>query len=96
MHGSVIFSNLDLKMGYHQLELDKKSRSITTFVTPNGLNRFKRLIMGVSSASEIYRNTFEQQVFYGIENLKIISDDIIIFGKNQKEHDRLRKSYAQT
>ena len=33
MHGSVIFSKLDLKMGYHQLELDEESRNITTFIT---------------------------------------------------------------
>ena len=57
MHDSVIFSKLDLRMGYHQLELDGHSRSITTFVTPSGLKRFKRLIMGVSSVSEIYQNT---------------------------------------
>ena len=87
MHDSVIFSNLDLRMGYHQLELDEHPRSITTFVTPSGLKRFKRLIMGVSSASEIYQNTLERQVFNGIENLKVISDDVIIFGKNQREHD---------
>ena len=87
MHESVIFSKLDLRMGYHQLELDEHSRSITTFVTPSGLKRFKRLIMGVSSVSEIYQNTLEQQVFNGIENLKVISDDVIIFGKNQREHD---------
>ena len=87
MHGACFFSKLDLKMGYHQLELDKNSRDITTFATPIGLKRFKRLIMGVSSASEIYQNTLEQKVFYGLNNVKVISDDVIIFGRTQDEHD---------
>ncbi|KAK3753000.1 hypothetical protein QZH41_016300 [Actinostola sp. cb2023] len=37
MNGSTVFSKLDLKWGYHQLELDPKSREITTFVTQGGL-----------------------------------------------------------
>jgi len=34
---SKVFSKLDLKWGYHQLELSPKSREITTFATPDGL-----------------------------------------------------------
>ena len=36
MNGSKIFSKLDLKWGYHQLELSPESREITTFATPDG------------------------------------------------------------
>ena len=35
------FSTLDLESAYHQIELDEKSRPITTFVTSSGLYRFK-------------------------------------------------------
>ena len=34
MHGLVIFSKLDLKIGYHQLKLDEDSQNITTFMAP--------------------------------------------------------------
>jgi hypothetical protein len=33
VNGSKIFSKLDLKLGYHQLELSPESREITTFAT---------------------------------------------------------------
>ena len=33
MNGAKVFSKLDLNMGYHQIELEPKSREITTFVT---------------------------------------------------------------
>ena len=52
MNGFKVFSKLDLKWGYHQLELSPESREITTFATPDGLFRYKRLLFGVCSASE--------------------------------------------
>ena len=35
-----VFSTLDLKWGYHQLELSEESRDITTFSTHAGLYRY--------------------------------------------------------
>lgn len=52
INGSCVFSKVDLKCGYHQLELTPESRDITTFVTHCGLYRYKRLLFGVNSASE--------------------------------------------
>ena len=55
MNGSKVFSKLYLKLGYHQLELSPESKEITTFATPDGLLRYKRLPFGVCSASEQYQ-----------------------------------------
>ncbi|XP_051864185.1 uncharacterized protein K02A2.6-like [Drosophila albomicans] len=46
LKGARFFSRLDLKDAYHQLELDEDSREITTFITPMGLFRYKRLMFG--------------------------------------------------
>ena len=54
LNQSTVFSKLDLKWGYHQLELHPDSRSITTFITHCGLFQYKRLMFGISSAPEIY------------------------------------------
>ena len=40
LNGAKIFSKLDLANGFHQLELDEASRSITTFSTHIGLRRY--------------------------------------------------------
>lgn len=45
-----IFSKIDLESAYHQIELDDMSREITTFVTPDGLFRFRRIFL----ASVVY------------------------------------------
>ena len=50
MNGSKIFSKLDLKWGYHQLELSSESREIT-FVTHARLYCYKWLLFGVASAN---------------------------------------------
>ena len=86
MNGSTVFSKLDLKWGYHQLELEESSRDITVFATSAGLYRYKRLSFGINSASEQYQHEV-QRVLAGLEGAANISDDIIIHGKGIKAHD---------
>lgn len=87
LNGASVFSKLDLRQGYHQLELELASRLIKTFNTHVGIFRYKRLNFGVSAASEFFQETI-RNVIQGIRGAKNISDDILIFGKNQEDHDR--------
>ena len=83
-----VFSKLDLKWGYHQLELSEESRGITTFTTHAGLYRYKRLMFGITSAPEIYQHAI-QQALHGCQGVRNISDDIIILhAKDDQEHDK--------
>ncbi|KAL1021685.1 hypothetical protein UPYG_G00016520 [Umbra pygmaea] len=87
INGSAIFSKLDLKWGYHQLELTPESREITTFAVHNGVYRYKRLIFGVSSASEQYQHEIANALA-GIEGVENISDDVIVHAPDQETHDK--------
>ena len=87
LNHATIFSRLDLKQGYHQLELSQESRPLTTFATHKGLKHYTRLIFGLSSAAHTFQHVI-QQVIHDIEGARNISDDIIIFGKNQEAHDK--------
>ena len=51
-----------------------------------GLYRYKHLMFGVSAVPEIYQHVI-QEVLQGYPRVKNISDDLIIFGKTQQEHD---------
>lgn len=86
-----IFSRLDLKSAYHQLELDESSREITTFVTHKGLFRYKRLMFGVNSAPEIFQKIMEGMLSTCPNVLNYI-DDIIVFGSCDEDHDAALKS----
>ena len=87
LNGSKVLSKLDLNAEYHQLELHPDSRNITTFSTHVGLRRYKRLNFGISSAAEVCQNTLSTAL-EGLQGVRNISDDIIVFGQNQKEHDK--------
>lgn len=60
LNRSSVFSKLDLKLAFHQIELSEQFRSITTFVTHKGLFRYKRLMFGVSCAPEMYQRIISQ------------------------------------
>ena len=86
LNGAKIFSKVDLRSGYHQLELDKNSRSITTFSTHVGLFRYKRLKFGVCSASEVFQKEI-RTIVSDLEGVTNIADDILIYGSTQEKHD---------
>ena len=92
LNNSTVFSKLDLTNAYHQLELEESSRYITTFATHAGLRRYKGLLFGVNAASEIFQRTIAD-LLSDIPGARNLSDDIIVHGKTQAEHDEnLRKT----
>lgn len=81
------FSRLDIKNAFHQLEIDEGSRYITTFSTGKGLFRYKRLMFGISCAPEMFQKVLEK-LLLGCEGTANFIDDIIIYGSDEKEHNR--------
>lgn len=89
LRSATFSTRLDLKRAYHQLELDEPSRSITTFITPLGLFRYKRLMLGVNSAPEIFQRRLDE-LLASCKNVNYIYD-FIIFGITEKDHDEAVK-----
>ena len=87
LNGSTVFSKLDLRWGFHQIELDEESRQITTFVTHRGLYRYKRLMFGIPSAPEKYQKIVSD-VLQGCEGVANIADDVIVHGCGIEQHDK--------
>ena len=88
LNGAKVISKLDLNSAYNQLELDPNCRDITVFATHLGLFRYKRLNFGISSAAEEFQKTIES-VVGDIQQNANLSDDIIVFGKDEEDHDRV-------
>ena len=87
LNGSTVFSKCDLRMGFHQIELDEKLRDITTFISHVGLFRCRRLSFGITSSPEKYKKIV-QDILQGCSGVTNIADDLIIHGKGIQEHDR--------
>ena len=86
LNGACHFSKLDLRQGYLQIPLAPESRNLTTFSTHLGIKRYTRMVFGLTSAPEIFQHEIETAL-QGIPGVKNISDDLIVFGKSQQEHD---------
>lgn len=85
---------LDLRWGFHQIELDPKSRDITAFATHDGIFRYERLRFGVNAALEKYKHIITQSMA-GLQGLANIADDLIVHGRDTEEHDKNLHSVLQ-
>ena len=84
-------TKLDAASGFFQIPLEEHSRNLTTFLTPFGRYRFKRLPMGINIASEIYQRKM-YELLGDIDGVLIYMDNAIIFGKSESEHDDTLKT----
>ncbi|KAK2726063.1 hypothetical protein QYM36_000506 [Artemia franciscana] len=84
--GAKYFTKLDARHGYWLLELDEESSKLTTFNTPYGQYKFKRMLFSLISAQDEFQRCMEE-AFKGIKGFSVIVDDIIISGRTDEEHD---------
>ena len=85
--GSKVFSKLDLSNAYWHVHLDEESSMLTTFQTPYGRYRWKRLPFGTSVSSELFQKRLDQAL-EGLQGVIGVSDDVIVHGKDTEDHDK--------
>ena len=88
LSGSKYFSKLDANSAFWQIKLDYESSLLTTFNTPWGRYRFKRLPYGISSASEHYQRRIALML-ESLKGVKVSHDDILIYAPTRSEHDNV-------
>ncbi|KAK3752443.1 hypothetical protein QZH41_003511 [Actinostola sp. cb2023] len=81
-----LFSKLDLKHGYWHCVLDEPSSILTTFATPFGRYKWKRLPFGLSVSSEIFQKRLIQAL-EGLPSTTPVADDILLYGISEQEKD---------
>ncbi|XP_018395972.1 PREDICTED: uncharacterized protein K02A2.6-like, partial [Cyphomyrmex costatus] len=85
MAGCNVFSKIDLKQAYLQLELRNEDKEILTLNTSKGLYQCNRLMYGVASASAIWQRTIEN-ILKNIPDITVFLDDIKIASVNVEKH----------
>ena len=96
--GATIFTSLDLKSGYWQVEMAEESKPLTAFkVGPLGFYECERMPFSLTNAPATFQRLMESCL--GELHLSwciIYSDDIIVFSDNPKEHlHRLRSVFTK-
>ena len=81
-----VVSVLDATSGYWQVKLDEASSKLCTFNTSFGRYRFTRLPFGIKSAPEVFQ-AHMSELFADVEGVKVIVYDLLVWGKDDEEHD---------
>ena len=84
-----VFTVCDLKSGYWHVELDTDSSYLTTFATPWGRYRWRRLPFGLFLASE----EFQRRLNLALEDLEgvlAITDGILVYGIGESYSDAVK------
>ena len=86
LSGQSVFTVLDCSNGFWQMELDKTSSDLTTFMTPFGRFRFNRVPFGLNNAPEMFQKKMVK-IFGDIPGVEVYFDDICIAAASEVEHD---------
>lgn len=94
LQGATVFSKLDLSKAFWQVPLAEESRDLTAFMTPYGLRRFTRMVMGLASSPTAFQRIMDHVLADCVDRkqgfgAKSYLDDVILYARCQQDMDVL-------
>lgn len=95
--GEIMFSNIDLRTWYHQLRIKDEHIHKTTLKTRYGHYEFVILPFNLSNAPATFMCLMKIVLtMYFDEFILVFTYDILVYSKNQEEHEEHLKMVLQT
>jgi hypothetical protein len=84
-----VYSNIDLRLGYHQVRIKEEDINNHTFRTRYGHYEFTVVLFGLSNASTVFMCLMNGIFREYLDRFVIVFlDDIIIYSKSEEEHEQ--------
>jgi hypothetical protein len=88
LKGACVFSKIDLRSGYHQLKIRATDIPKTAFITWYGLYEYMVMSFGLTNAPAYFMYLMNKVFMEYLDKFMVVFiDDILIFSKNEEEHD---------
>jgi hypothetical protein len=88
MRGARVFSKIDLRSGYHQMEIRPSDIPKTDFSTRYSLYEFTVMSFGLTNAPTYFRNLMNKVFMEYLDRFVIIFiDNILIYSRSDNDHE---------
>jgi hypothetical protein len=87
--GAKVFSKVDLRSGYHQIEIHLEDVSMSAFSTRYGLYEYLVMSFGLTNAHAHFMYLINSVFMLELEKFIVVFiDDILIYFKSEEEHEQ--------
>lgn len=97
LHGAKVFTKLAVRNGFWHVKLDDSSSDLTTFNTPFGRYRWKRMPFGIRSAPEVFQRRMHELI-EGMPHVEVVAV-VVGYGETMEQatqdHDKTPMAFLQ-